>query len=364
MVTEGRVKKPEVTEPGFRWCGRCQTLKTESEFGAHGWCRICLSTYRLKQRGLDADAIRTRATDLALHGIGFHRCTKCHRIKGLTSEFFNKKEESRTGFKTQCRLCLGARDDLIKKPKIVPPGCKWCGRCKKLLPEAEFSATTSQNCRDCVATNDFKRRGLDDDTIRVKIATKATTQKLDLALAKIGFRRCTKCQKSKELTSEMFFKATGGLTKTGRRIGFQTQCKLCATVWEKMWRKRPDVAARLRLRRRLNSLRLRGGPVEIAGRSADWGVVERLLLDAWREKCCYCAAPYATIDHLVPLKPRQGPAGTNNIRNLVPACVSCNSRKNTKSVTDFIGPLGARILTERAEVIAADIEEKIRVTTF
>lgn len=47
--------------------------------------------------------------------------------------------------------------------------------------------------------------------------------------------------------------------------------------------------------------------------------------------CAYCPAPATTIDHVIPLIR----GGTNYEGNLVPCCLSCNSRKSDRLVIEF-----------------------------
>jgi 5-methylcytosine-specific restriction endonuclease McrA len=48
--------------------------------------------------------------------------------------------------------------------------------------------------------------------------------------------------------------------------------------------------------------------------------------------CVYCRqSKKLTVDHIIPL----ARGGTDNIENIVPACRSCNSRKNTKTAEEF-----------------------------
>lgn len=66
--------------------------------------------------------------------------------------------------------------------------------------------------------------------------------------------------------------------------------------------------------------------------------------------CVYCGiGGKLTVDHVVPLKL----GGTDDIGNIVPACQSCNSRKNAKTLEDFcrtnhaaIGGVGRKPETE------------------
>lgn len=48
--------------------------------------------------------------------------------------------------------------------------------------------------------------------------------------------------------------------------------------------------------------------------------------------CSYCLAKASTIDHVVPLTL----GGTHDFDNLVPACLSCNSSKGSKSLLQWL----------------------------
>jgi 5-methylcytosine-specific restriction endonuclease McrA len=64
-------------------------------------------------------------------------------------------------------------------------------------------------------------------------------------------------------------------------------------------------------------------------------------VEAWRTKCAefnhrcaYCGETKPlTRDHVIPLSR----GGSDDISNIVPACRSCNSRKNAKPLNDFVG---------------------------
>lgn len=60
----------------------------------------------------------------------------------------------------------------------------------------------------------------------------------------------------------------------------------------------------------------------------------RRMLKRWRQqrrRCWYCTRIATTVDHLIPLVR----GGTNYEGNLVPACLSCNSRKQDRLPIEF-----------------------------
>lgn len=52
--------------------------------------------------------------------------------------------------------------------------------------------------------------------------------------------------------------------------------------------------------------------------------------------CAYCAKPADTIDHVIPVSK----GGGSRRGNILPACGSCNSRKRTRPLDDFL-PIGS-----------------------
>lgn len=56
------------------------------------------------------------------------------------------------------------------------------------------------------------------------------------------------------------------------------------------------------------------------------------LLASYLGFCAYCDAKATTFDHVVPLSR----GGSNDIENLVPACLGCNSAKRDRSLLHFL----------------------------
>jgi len=57
-----------------------------------------------------------------------------------------------------------------------------------------------------------------------------------------------------------------------------------------------------------------------------------LARDQWT--CAYCQQPATTVDHVIPIKAGGDPV---NHENLVACCVSCNSKKGSRSEGSFLG---------------------------
>lgn len=68
---------------------------------------------------------------------------------------------------------------------------------------------------------------------------------------------------------------------------------------------------------------------------AEW----RVLLDDHNHMCAYCGTSRAVAkDHIVPISR----GGSNAIENIAPACASCNSRKASLLLSEFVDRLRVR----------------------
>lgn len=58
----------------------------------------------------------------------------------------------------------------------------------------------------------------------------------------------------------------------------------------------------------------------------------KFVVDSYSGKCVYCGKPADSMDHVVPISK----GGGHTQENVVPACLSCNSKKNNKSLLMFL----------------------------
>ncbi len=81
--------------------------------------------------------------------------------------------------------------------------------------------------------------------------------------------------------------------------------------------------------------------------SAEW----RDLLIEHGHRCRYCDTPDSvarlTADHAIPLSR----GGSNLIENIVPACLSCNDRKGTKTEEEYVALILSRIQSEVSDLL-------------
>lgn len=69
-------------------------------------------------------------------------------------------------------------------------------------------------------------------------------------------------------------------------------------------------------------------------------------------RCAYCQAPATTWDHIVPV----ADGGRTQPGNILPACVSCNSRKGARDVYDFIDSAGIEVTQALDDALALALD--------
>lgn len=139
-----RIQHPD----GNKICSKCHIVKpaTTENFGVcakgalglSGMCKPCLIEYgtaRRRQKGV------LPKTYLNLDCTGNLECSKCHKLKPATAQFFGKNGNTRLGIGSTCKDCIN--DDYIMRHDGVR---------KKSAPRI----ITSDNTVQCAGCHEFK----------------------------------------------------------------------------------------------------------------------------------------------------------------------------------------------------------------
>lgn len=165
----------------------------------------------------------------------------------------------------------------------------------------------------------------------------------------LGEKWCTSCR---EWHSRGVF-----LVDRSRGDGLAASCRK---------RSRPFVTAEERRERRLERVREgyrryyagAGGAAiraRVYGRKRATEPIEpltrELVIEGFNGRCAYCGRTAETLDHLAPVKH----GGASRRGNLVAACRSCNSRKGTRDLDDFLDDCVRRGLSPNGSRIAEEL---------
>lgn len=118
--------------------------------------------------------------------------------------------------------------------------------------------------------------------------------------------------------------AAKGCDRDARKVG------LCNSHYTAEWRKENPELAKKNIR---NSWVIRGFRKRAAEGYHSWQEWESLVAD-YSGLCAYCStAPAESRDHVIPISR----GGSNNIENILPACLTCNKTKNARTVEEWHG---------------------------
>jgi 5-methylcytosine-specific restriction endonuclease McrA len=195
--------------------------------------------------------------------------------------------------------------------------------------------TCSRTCLQCQGVDSQtpnEKRALQLFTLCLRCRRKQSADRFRVRKATNGKRYshpyCDKC--SSEMAAEWRRrhpeKYSALLRAQQMRVGFNPNAKAASQRAHNSWRRRHPSkvfvqAARARARKK-------GAIGTHTG--AEWDA--RLL--EFNGRCAYCLNPFdkLTQDHLLPL----ARGGSNDIGNIVPACTSCNSKKNSRTLLELL----------------------------
>lgn len=206
-------------------------------------------------------------------------------------------------------------------------------------------------------------------------------RKITAARAIGAYKRCTKCGEMKPATTKAFCRHATG------RGGLEAQCKSCRAASAKAWAQANPGRCRAsnkawehanhersnaqrRVRRKAHSERVRAQarawykahPERVRAHAKAWRranpehrkAIDRrhialkrnasindftaaqwqAMLEYYNYSCAYCLQLFDNLEqeHVIPLSR----GGDNTRDNIVPACRSCNARKNNKTLLEFV----------------------------
>lgn len=240
-------------------------------------------------------------------------CTGCERALPGTVEYFH---QHRDAFKPKCKECRGGSFGVERLNRVmsVPDGKKVCNGCERVLPaDAEHFHQTKKcdgftsQCKEC-------RQGGGEFGIHRPNRT------LDIP---DGKWMCKACGAVLPLNPRFFYQQDAG-------HGFDIRCKPCSA------------------QRRNQARRKARNNVENDLTPSQWAAVKEVWAGG-EQVCAYCGdpTPHPERDHVQPISD----GGDTTAENIVPACMSCNRKKNDKTVSEWYPD---------AEVFDAERWEKIQ----
>lgn len=206
---------------------------------------------------------------------------------------------------------------------------KICTCCKKSLPEHRifFTVNSGSFYSKCKLCRGFKEYTISNKTINTELSNQ-------------GIKKCKFCRKIKPKDQ---FKAVGetrisefciechNANKKDRRQYYSKYYhanKDHKKAYYKQWKENGGQELRVIVEQRRQS---RKKSLEHSFSKQDWDNCKKFF----NSQCAYCGKTLKrlTQDHVIP----ESKNGPYTVDNIVPACRSCNSSKNTMSLEEFLG---------------------------
>lgn len=272
-------------------------------------------------------------------------CNTCKRELPATAQYFYRFIHSKDGFKSSCKECQGGK--FIAK-ETIPKGYRKCHDCKQILLETEenfikvFSKRDNLyyfkcHCRECGKIRSLKWRD------------KNKAQYLNYAKE---YRATDKCRESRQRYLENH-KEEVRAYKKAYRASHKEQIQLYDKQRRESQETREHILGMCRRWRANNVERVADYNKSYAANNLDYyrqatqkraalakSVESTLTLQEWENaktyfdnSCAYCGKQLQrlTQDHFIPLSK----GGTYTIRNIIPACKSCNCAKHDNNFNEW-----------------------------
>jgi hypothetical protein len=251
------------------------------------------------------------------------KCTKCGQIKEI--ELFSRYKE---GYKTKCKSCCsiaekerrvknGGKNHLDKS--LETEELKLCTKCTELKSRILFSPKSSW-CNSCKVQ--YERE-------------KNNWKKKFIPIVNGDSKQCCKC---------LIIKSLEDYTDSKRgRLGKATYCKSCSLIYQlsrpkdkkrKYTQKyRDNNREWWRSLHRINQFNRRNKIILVS----DGSVTPEFAKSIYSESICYYCEDetpekFRTLEHKLPLNR----GGEHSSKNIVMACLCCNSSKRDKTEEEFL----------------------------
>lgn len=283
---------------------------------------------------------------------GYRICPKCNRELPATKEYFYHNKNTKDGLMTDCKECRGHRFTIriINIDVWTEDGMKPCSKCGRVLPaNSKFYYKNSQQsdglfskCKECMGgkmgRNFHGKKSYNEN----------------------GEKKCSSCGNWYPPTNEYFN------NKTARADGLDCQCKKCVKAYNESIKDHTKEKNHIRYLNNKDHIRKisdewkKKNPdkvKEINRRSAKKNKANKCVLQQKRDakkaslpatftveqwevcksyfnnRCAYCGSEdkKLTQDHVIPLSKN----GEYTINNIVPCCLSCNSKKSNKDLLEW-----------------------------
>lgn len=243
-------------------------------------------------------------------------CASCRESK--PTESFHRSSRRKDGREPYCKVCRKAMhqglDPRVPDPARVdvPPGEKFCARCRTCKPVAGFPPGEQWKdglfpyCRDCKRSSQredhAKHKVQRNAGMRERYAADSATHK---ARARAQYERDREAGKRR---AREWAKANPARRLEIRQASFRKAWAANPERFREAWRKRQAAIRR--------------------GCAVYPFTTEQLAAKVgyWGSRCWVCSGPWDSIDHVKPL----AKLGPHMLANLRPICTPCNTRKRDR----------------------------------
>jgi len=259
-------------------------------------------------------------------------CPGCENNFDATEEFFHKREASKDGLNRLCRICNNKASSEYKKKKraLRPPSLKK-EMCPKGHPLVEGNLRKGRReCLTCHREREMQRarkNGVPPKNDHEGFCPNG--HPLVEGNLRKGKKECLTCHR-----------------ESGKRRYHKNPQKMVELSLAYAKAHRDQINKRFRSYRRREDRKVRDRMTSLRGRfkkisDRNTEKAKELYRDEetfihltslYKDPCCYCGEPMEHIDHIDPVANN----GAEHWTNLTAACKRCNSRKNDRSLLDFL----------------------------